>query len=366
MNLISSLISLLIIYIICYPFIEIIKGKICRKKIKQYDSEIKKPISIIISVFNEERYIQGKIEEILNEDIWLNGSELIIVSAGSTDSTNEILKSYAENLKIKTIIKTEHLLKIESINAAVELSTNDILIFSDCKQTMKKGSISLLINTLINEKIGVAAGTLVNLKNGKPHQSFRKWLNAMNVLKVKNGSSMNVYGALYAIHKSSYRPIPTDILFDDLYVLASVLSQGKKIIQVENAIIYEVNFDTYYQEERIQRLTRGLLLFWINHFNLIRKMPFNYQYHFIMSKYSKLTLPLLLIFASILKVRFLLIENNLFYNFIFLSIIISGLILYLLFPFIRISCKLIYYTLKSEYLFFFKNQRSIRWEKLKH
>jgi glycosyltransferase involved in cell wall biosynthesis len=366
MILFSSIISFLILFIICYPFIEILKGKCFKKNLNNPEIEIKKPISIIISVFNEERYIQTKIDEILNEDIWIEGTELIIVSAGSTDKTNEILKLYSENSKLRTIIKEEHLLKIESINLAVDISKNEFLLFSDCRQTMKKGAIALLMNTLIIEKAGIAAGTLVNIKNGKPHQSFRKWLNTMNVLKAKRGSSMNVYGALYAIHRSSYRPIPTNVLFDDLYVLASVLSQNKKIIQVENAIIYEVNFDTYYQEERIQRLTRGLMIFWFNHFQLIRKMPLKYRYHFIMSKYSKLTLPLLFITASILNLIIILRQNNYIYNAIVLSVISICLLLFLLSPFIRLSFKLIFYTLKSEYLFIFKNQRSIRWEKLKH
>lgn len=355
---------LFILYIIAYPFIEIIRGNL-----KPADPFIKSenkttPISIIISIYNEEQYIKTKIEEILNEDIWVDGSELIIVSSGSTDKTNEILSSYQYDSRIKIIIIEKHLLKIENLNLAVEIAKNDYLVFSDCRQKMKKGSIPILINTLIDLKIGIAAGTLINIKNGKTHQSFRNILNKMNIAKGKKGCSMNVYGALYALHRSTFRPIPTNILFDDLFVLTSTLAQKKRVVQVESAIIYEVNFDTYYQEERIQRLTRGLLIFLTTHLTLIFKIPIRTLFHFLMSKYAKLLIPYLMI--QLLSLYLFSIYRNHTLLIISLICLLSIPLLYKLIPFFKLSFQLIYYTLKAEYLFFIKNKRSIRWEKLRH
>lgn len=355
---------LLIAYIAAYPFIEIIKGKLKSADPQFTSKNLDIPISIIVSSYNEEQYIQAKIEEILSENIWMEDSELIIVSAGSTDKTNEILKSYEHDSRIKIIIIEKHLLKIENINMAVEMAKNDYLVFSDCRQRMEKGSISVLIDVLIKQNIGVAAGTLINLKNGKTHQSFRNCLNKMNISKGKKGCSMNIYGALYALHRSTFRPIPTNILFDDLFVLTSTLAQRKRVVQVPEAIIYEVNFDTYYQEERIQRLTRGLLIFWTTHFKLIFKIPAKTLFHFLMSKYAKLLIPYLMIQLLVLSILYLY-QNHFLFN-ISLICLVCTPILYKIIPFFKLSIRLIYYTLKAEYLFYIKNHRSIRWEKLKH
>lgn len=355
---------LFIIYIMVYPFIEIAKGKLIHSHNNFIPENLTFPISIIISIYNEERYIQAKIEEILSENIWIKGSELIIVSSGSTDKTNEILQRYEDDSRIRIVIIKEHLLKIENVNLAVEMANNNYLVFSDCRQKMEKGSILILINALITQNIGVAAGTLINLKNEKTDQSFRNCLNRMNIAKGKKGCSMNIYGALYALHRSTFRPIPTNILFDDLYVLTSTLAQKKRVIQIPNAIIYEVNFDTYYQEERIQRLTRGLLIFWVTHFNLIFKIPIKTLFHFLMSKYAKLLIPYLTIQLVVLFL-FYIYQNHILFVISLILLFLTPLF-YKQIPFLKLSIRLIYYTLKAEYLFYMKNQRSIRWEKLKH
>lgn len=350
----------LVLLLATYPILCLVLGFSFKKNREETISIIElQPISIILAVYNEEKNIERKILELLNEPIWVTGSELIIVSGGSNDKTNEIISKFANNSFIKAIFIKEQIQKIESINLAVTRSQNETLVFSDCRQYLKVNSIFELVTKIQLEQVDVAVATLEN-KN-KSGSFIRKMLNKMNLIKSVKGNAMNVYGALYAQKKSTFSEIPQNILFDDLYVLAYNLAHKRTIKQIDSAIIIDANFNDYYQEERIQRLTRGLLLFFFRHFSLIRKMPLKDKFHFLMSKYAKLLVPLFLLvifFISCFEFLSNLSNPNIYSLFFVLSLVILGFS-----KSMQTFIKVAYYTLKAEYLYLFKNKRSVRWEK---
>jgi glycosyltransferase involved in cell wall biosynthesis len=195
---------------------------------------------------------------VIDPDEWIEGSELIIVSGGSTDRTNEILSEYKDNQKIKLILLEHRITKIIGVNLGVAHSRHDILVFSDCRQHMRKGSVKRLIAPLGNPEIGTVSSTLEDNK-GIDKMSFVR--NAMNWIAYNESagsSSLNLFGALYAQRKSGYRLIPENILFDDIFVTVSTLIQRKKLIQTKEAVIHDARFKDYYKKERIEQLAGGL------------------------------------------------------------------------------------------------------------
>ena len=176
--------------------------------------------------------------------------------------TNAILKEFRHHSDIVLMIYEEHFTKIECVNRAAARSKNDILVFSDCRQRMKSGSIKRLLYNFDDQSIGTVTATLINLKDGKASR-IRSVLNRVAFSESIKGSCLNVFGALYAQRKSVYRTIPTDIIFDDLFVVVSTIVQHKRLVQENEAIIYDVNFNRYYNKE--SKGSQRLLLFLCNH-----------------------------------------------------------------------------------------------------
>jgi glycosyltransferase involved in cell wall biosynthesis len=354
-----TLLLFLVFLIVFYPFFEIRKSKNLNSKFDiSFDFDFNlHPVSVILCVYNEEKNIENKLLELINELNSENESEIIIVSGGSTDKTDEIINDFLGYKIIHFYKFPENISKIEAINFAVNKSKNNVLIFSDCRQKMKPNSIRHLVYSLINKNVALVAATLINKKD---HQnSIRTIINKMNISKSSYSNSMNVYGALYAQKKESFRPIPTNILFDDLYVLASTLAQNHKIIQIENAVIEDANFVNYYQKDRIQRLTRGLLLFLFRHYSLIFKMKLKDAYQFLMSKYAKLLLPFLFLGIFITLVYRQFKENSININFFLLFFIISIFLHSKGRRFYLIN----YFVLEEIFNYLFLKKRSVRWEK---
>lgn len=352
---------LLLLLLICYPIYVWICSLIHRKTIQKTKSFIQ-PVSIIIACYNEEKYIRKKIESFLEKEEWIDGSEIIVVSNGSTDLTNTILLEFKNNFFVKIIILEGVVSKILSLNIAVKESKHEILLFSDCRQLMKKGSVKNLVNNFSNSNIGTVSATL---KDEYEHKfSLRCILNFISCCESKFGSSLNVFGALYAQRKSVYREIPQNLLFDDLFVIVSTLNQKKRLITDSEAIIYDIAFTQYYTEDRIRRLIRGLLIFFFTHFTFIFKLPFNELIRFLIFKYLKLLLPFIL-----LTICFDI--TYLSYNLIPIKYIYIALPLILLLFIFKSSRKLLYHFISINYHFFigfllyvFGMNRSNKWNKL--
>ena len=321
------------------------------------------PISVIIACYNEEAYICRRLESLMAEEDWIQGSEIIVISSGCTDNTNFILKHFQHYPFIKIVTPEERWTKIKSINYAVELARHDLLLFSDCRQTVKAGSVKRLVRRFTHEDIAVVGARLKDNHGNRLCSIPRQLINFISLCESVAGCSVNLHGALYAQRKKCFIPIPEDIIFDDLFVVASTMAQQKRVIHEPRAIIYDIAFERYYSRERIERLVRGLLLFTDNHFELIRKMPVGRRISFLLFKYFKLALP---VWTAALI-------SSLFYDCTFLTWQCASLMGTVLISFLSIRkmrrallvlLHINVFFAWEAFSYYFRNHRSVDWKKL--
>lgn len=352
-------ISLLLAF---YPIAVWVRAKLFPKPILK-DHAFSQAVSIIIACSNEEMFIRQKINSFLHPDEWIEGSEIIVVCNNSTDSTEKILAEFSSHPSITVIIEKGQSSKIRSINRAVKIARHQILVFSDCRQIMKKGSVKELVANFNDLEVGTVNSTLIDNKNGKGY-SMRSILNFISHCESRSGSSLNVFGALYAQRKEVFKDFPEDMLFDDLFVVVSTLIQKKRLICEKNAVIYDLPFKNYYGSNRIQRLARGLLIFLFKHHDLIRQLNFETRLRFITFKYLKLILPFSLLIMAVDSI-YLLSKMDMQMNLAVL-ILVFGFFIFkpcrsLLIQILRINYNFMIATI--QFLFF--NNRKNKWDKLK-
>lgn len=84
-------------------------------------------ISVILPVYNAERYIKKAIESVLNQSF--TDFELIVVNDGSTDSTQDIINSFDD--KIIRLITQENLGPGASRNNALKIARGEYVMYLD-------------------------------------------------------------------------------------------------------------------------------------------------------------------------------------------------------------------------------------------
>jgi len=184
-----------------------------------------------IAVYNEEKNIKRVINFWLNEPI----DEILIVSSGCTDNTENIIKS-SKSKKIKLIIEKERKGKPSAINKILSDAKGDIIIMTDGDVFPKKGCTKKLLEKF-KKNTGIVAGRLMPLSaEGMCGYWAKISYDAMHRKRLQNTDFL-VSGNLFAIRNGIVKKIPEDTLIDDAYLGLKTKQKGYDIKYAPKAIV---------------------------------------------------------------------------------------------------------------------------------
>ncbi|HHZ94961.1 MAG TPA: glycosyltransferase [Flavobacteriales bacterium] len=256
-------------------------------------------VSAIIACHNEVVHIEQKVYELITQftDAKVQKYEIIVVSDGSDDGSNDVLERLAKSETIIYHLIPERQGKPNAINKGVSLSKYPLLLFSDVRQTFTNGAISHLLSNLSDPEVGAVTSQLELEGDASPS---RKLMNKLKLRESMKGSTTGMCGALYVIRKNLVTTLPTDIILDDLIIALSVMSQDKRVVLEPRAIVHDVSWDLFYSGRRQGRITAGLVQLLKQHRPLIFSIGLKQLVFLYGQKFMKYTVPILFTAASFL------------------------------------------------------------------
>lgn len=189
------------------------------------------PVSVIISVYNEEEVIREKIENALSLDYPTDLFEVIVVSDGSTDRTNQIVTSIIDH---RLVLRTypERNGKTACLNQVVPDAKGDILIFTDANSMFPSDAILKLARNFFDDRIGLVTGWTKYRKAGGEEETTGLYARLEKVTKYGESlisSCVGADGAVFAMRKELYRPLK-DYDINDFVIPLNVIGQGKRVV----------------------------------------------------------------------------------------------------------------------------------------
>ncbi len=134
----------------------------------------RKIISIIIPVFNEEKFIEKTINKVLKADSLNFKKEIICINDGSTDKTHQILKKLKNKIKNLIIINNKkNLGKGFSLKKGFLKSKGDIVIIQDADLEYNPEEYPILMEPFIKYDADVVYGS--RFLTNKPHRVLFFW-----------------------------------------------------------------------------------------------------------------------------------------------------------------------------------------------
>jgi glycosyltransferase involved in cell wall biosynthesis len=117
-------------------------------------------ISVILPVYNGERYLSDSIESVLNQTC--KDFEFIIVDDCSTDNTAIIAQEYARSHSNVTYIKNDTNLKLpETLNSGFSVATGEYWTWTSCDNVYLPNAFERLLNALEqDDKIGLVYSSM--------------------------------------------------------------------------------------------------------------------------------------------------------------------------------------------------------------
>ena len=223
-----------------YPALILLLGR--KKRSNQANVNYRPRVSLLICAYNEEKVIGAKIKNALETEYPPDKFDIIVVSDGSADSTNEISRRFSDP-KLKFIAYADRGGKAKALNVGMNHLTGDIVVFTDANVSLQKDAVPKLISSFFDNSIGCVVGNiLLRTKDGiiSGESLYSRYEKLIHTAEGNFGTMITVDGALYALRRQYVTPIPADSLTDDWYLASGALEDRKRIVYAPDAIGYEL------------------------------------------------------------------------------------------------------------------------------
>lgn len=104
-------------------------------------------LSLIIPVYNVEKYIQDCLNSIFSQNVDSNLYEVIIINDGSSDASMEVVNQFTNNSNLKIINQTNQGLSLAR-NKGMDVSSGEFIWFIDSDDWILPNSIKTIINSI--------------------------------------------------------------------------------------------------------------------------------------------------------------------------------------------------------------------------
>lgn len=111
-------------------------------------------ISVIIPVYNSEKYIKRCIDSVLGQTY--QNYEIILVDDGSTDRSGEICDEYAEQRNFIRVIHQNNKGQAAARNVAIELAKGEWISFVDSDDMIHPQMLEILYNATQKDKVSIS------------------------------------------------------------------------------------------------------------------------------------------------------------------------------------------------------------------
>jgi cellulose synthase/poly-beta-1,6-N-acetylglucosamine synthase-like glycosyltransferase len=289
-------------------------------------------VTIVFSVFNEEKVIKRKLDSILYSDYPSEKLKILIGSDNSTDNTNAIINSYVlEYPQIQLIAKYSRHGKLKIINELVNLTTTQHLIFTDANVFFEPQTIKALVYHLVSSDARMVGGNIHKFspKNKGISDQEIFYMNFENELKyhesLKYGFCVGVEGGCYAILKEHFVKVPDGFIMDDFFITLDVISKNGKVWFEPEALCFEdVNDSPLIEFKRKVRISLGNFRNLSYYKTMLFPLYSDFAFAFLSHKVLRWFTPFALIISFFISLALAFYEPL----FVFITISYSGLLLF--------------------------------------
>lgn len=177
-------------------------------------------ITMVISAYNEERVIRQKIENSLALDYPSDRMEIVVISDGSTDRTEDIAREFVDRgVRLRAFQGRQG--KVACLNQVLPSLRSDLVVMSDANSIYESPGLQALVRHFTDPRVGCVCGRLryVNpqrLLSGEGERLYWGYEGLIKRLESSLGSLLGANGAMYAFRRELFRPVDPLMFCDDV------------------------------------------------------------------------------------------------------------------------------------------------------
>jgi cellulose synthase/poly-beta-1,6-N-acetylglucosamine synthase-like glycosyltransferase len=257
----ASLTAIVYVYV-GYPLFVLIVSRFKSKDVRK--GSYHTSVSILIAAYNEEKVIEETLSNKLSLNYPKELVEIVVVSDGSTDNTDEIVNRFAP-MGVRLVRQQPRAGKTSALNLGVSQARGEIVVFSDANSHYAPDALEKLLSNFFDPEVGYVTGKMIYTDpdgslTGDGCSAYMRYENALRGAETRLGSIVGVDGGIDAMRKTLYSHMKPDQLPDFVLPL-SVVEKGFRVVYEPGAILNEASLKTQ-EDEYAMRVRVTLRAFW--------------------------------------------------------------------------------------------------------
>lgn len=332
----------------------------------------------IIAAFNEEDYIEEKIQNALNLDYPKEKNIVWVVTDGSDDSTADLV---AKLDNVRLFHRDERMGKIHAVNRVMPLVETPVVVYSDANTILNNESLKNITRHYLDPKVGCVSGEKrvrqedSDVASSAGEGMYWKYESFLKKYDYKLYSVVGAAGELFSIRTELFEKVHTDTLIEDFYLSLSIAKKGYKIAYEPDAYALENSSESIQEEaKRKVRIAAGGHQAIVRLASLLNFFKYGWlSFQYISHRVLRWTLTPLALLA-LLIVNVLLFNTHIFYQLILAGQIAFYILAYLGYYFQKRKIKVkaffvpFYFTFMNVSVFqgfarYVKGSQSVLWER---
>lgn len=223
-------------------------------------------VSVCIPAYNAADTLDAKLASVLEQDWPTNKLQVLVYSDGSTDDTDRLVGAWvARDKRVRLVRGNLRRGKPTGLNHLRVLADGELLVFTDARQRLERGTLRSLVEPLADPEVGCVTGNLV-LEGGEGAGLYWRYENWIRRQEGRFHGVVGITGPLAAMRKADYELMPADIILDDVWIPMRLRLRGKRVVLSEEAVLYDRAFADGREFRRKVRTLAG-------NYQIFRRMP---------------------------------------------------------------------------------------------
>jgi len=215
-------------------------------------------VSVVLVAFNEQKRIRARLENLLAADYPKEKLEIVVVTDGSTDETPAIVREIAGQ-NVRLLAQSDRRGKAACLNVGVPAATGNIVVLCDARQRFDAATIPNLVANFADDRVGAVSGELFiessSSSVGGGVDIYWKLEKIVRESEARLSSVIGATGAVYAIRRELFQPLPVDTILDDVLIPMRIATAGHRVGFDPSAPAYDPQTTDPVKEKRRKRRT---------------------------------------------------------------------------------------------------------------
>jgi cellulose synthase/poly-beta-1,6-N-acetylglucosamine synthase-like glycosyltransferase len=226
-------------------------------------------VTICMPVFNGAAYLPAKIRSLFAQSYPADRFEILVYLDGATDDSEAIARELAASPeaagRLRVIVSAERKGKPTALNVMGAAATGDLLLLNDVRQPLSPNAAAALVAAMADDAVGCATGNLV-LAGGAGSGVYWRYENWIRLQESRFRGVVGMTGPIAMMRRRDLRPLPEDLILDDVWIPMQLGLEGKRVAFVPEAQAHD---DAFEDDREFRRKARTLA----GNYQLFARMP---------------------------------------------------------------------------------------------